>query len=160
MNSRPDEPVPAHPLRFSLRDAAPDFYRAVIAMEASTKGLDPIVAELVRLRASQINGCAFCLDMHSRDARAKGVPEHKLYTLSAWRDTPFFTARERAALALTEAVTRLDHGDVPDDVYDEAAKQFDEAELAKLIAAAVTINAWNRISITTRMSPAPHHAHA
>jgi len=148
--------VPAADQRFQLDKALPEWFKAMIALNtAAADGLDPVISELVRIRASQINGCAFCLDMHNADARSHGVPEHKLFTISAWRDTPFFTARERAALALAEAMTRIsDHG-VPDDVYQEAARQFDESELAKVMAMVITINCWNRISITTGMSPAP-----
>ncbi|MCD0481883.1 carboxymuconolactone decarboxylase family protein [Streptacidiphilus sp. ASG 303] len=155
-----DAPVPAPAPRIRLQQV-PGVYEAMTALDkAAADGLDPVVAELVRTRASQLNGCAFCLDMHSRDARRRGVPEHKLHTLAAWRETPFFTARERAALALTEAVTRLgDHG-VPDEVYDEAARRFEEPELARLLALAVAINAWNRIGVATRMSPTPRHDHA
>ena len=153
------ERVPAPAQRISLRTAAPDFLRAMFALdEAASAGLDPGIRELVKLRASQINHCAFCVDKHYRDARALGEPEHRLATLSVWRETPFFTARERAALALAEAVTTLDHGEVPDEVYDEASRYFDAAELPQLIAMCVTINAWNRIGVTTRMSPAPRTA--
>ncbi|WP_377270928.1 carboxymuconolactone decarboxylase family protein [Peterkaempfera sp. SMS 1(5)a] len=156
-----DTPVAAPEPRIQLGKVLPEWYRAMVALDrAAAEGLDPVVAELVRTRASQLNGCAFCLDKHSHDARARGVSEQQLSTLSAWRETPLFTARERAALALTEAVTRLgDHG-VPDEVYEEAARQFDEEELAALLAMAVTINAWNRIGVTTRMSPAPRHRHS
>lgn len=157
----PDTLVPAPGQRLRLDRIAPDWFRAMIALDAAAAdGLDPVVSELVRTRASQLNGCAFCLDKHSRDAREHGVPERKLHTLSAWRETPFFTARERAALALTEAVTRLgDHG-VPDEVYEEAARRFSEDELGRLIAMTVTINAWNRIGVTSRMSPGPRHDHS
>jgi AhpD family alkylhydroperoxidase len=152
--SDPTALVPPPAQRISLPKAAPDFHAAMIALDkAAATGLDPVVSELVRVRASQINGCAFCLDMHGRDARRQGVSEQKIICLPAWRETPFFTARERAALALVEAVTELgDHG-VPDDVYDEAARVFDQDELARLIAMSVTINAWNRIGVTTRLHP-------
>ncbi|MFD3456554.1 carboxymuconolactone decarboxylase family protein [Streptomyces sp. NPDC058691] len=152
----PDELVPAPAPRIALPKAAPDFYKAMIALDAAARaGLDPVVAELVKARASQVNGCAYCVDQHTADARKLGVTEQKLNGLTVWRETPFFTARERAALALAEAVTRLGEHGVPDDVYDEAARVFDEDELPRLIAMCVTINAWNRIGITTRMSPAP-----
>ena len=105
------------------------------------------------MRASQINGCAYCLDMHSLDARAAGETEQRLYALSAWSETPFFTERERAALALTEAVTLVHDGRVPDAVYAEAADVFDETQIAALIWAATVINAYNRIAIATRMVP-------
>lgn len=141
--------------RMSLPKVAPDVHEAMIALDkAAANGLDPVVSELVRIRASQINGCAFCIDMHARDARQLGLSEQKINGIAAWRETPFFTARERAALDLAEAVTKLgDHG-VPDDVYDEAARVFDQEELARLIAMSVTINAWNRIGVTTRLHPA------
>ncbi|MFJ5218309.1 carboxymuconolactone decarboxylase family protein [Streptomyces sp. NPDC088354] len=151
----PDELVPAPAPRMALAKAAPDFYKAMIALDtAAGNGLDPVVAELVKARASQVNGCAYCVDQHIADARRLGVSEQKVHGLTVWRETPFFTARERAALALAEAVTRLGEHGVPDDVYDEAARLFDEDELPRLIAMCITINAWNRIGITTRMSPA------
>ncbi|GGZ94729.1 carboxymuconolactone decarboxylase family protein [Streptomyces bluensis] len=111
------------------------------------------ILELIRIRASQINGCAFCLDMHTKDARAQGETEQRIYALNAWRETPFFSARERAALALTEAVTLVHDGHVPDAVYAEAAEVFDEEQIAALIWAATVINAYNRIAIATRMVP-------
>lgn len=148
--------VPAPTRRIAVHEVAPEFYRAMIKLDqAAAVGLERSLLELVKMRASQINGCAFCLDMHGTDARENGEQEHRLYTLPAWRETPWFTARERAALALTEAITLVTQGHVPDEVYDEAAKQFSEQELAQLIAMIVTINAWNRIAITSRTSPAP-----
>jgi AhpD family alkylhydroperoxidase len=118
---------------------------------AQDAGLEPELLELVRIRASQINGCGFCLDMHTKDARAKGETEQRIYALAAWQETPFFSPRERSALALTEAVTLVHDGRVPDDVYREAADVFKEAELAALIWSATVINAYNRIAIATRM---------
>ncbi|MFB7947334.1 carboxymuconolactone decarboxylase family protein [Kitasatospora phosalacinea] len=149
--------VPAPALRISLRDRAPEFYRSLLdASRAAIAGLaDPVVTELVNLRASQVNGCAFCLDKHASDARAKGEQEHRLDTLAAWRETPYFTARERAALALTESVTLVAETRVPDAVFDEAAKHFSEAELAHLIALICAINALNRVGVTSRLTPAP-----
>ncbi len=148
--------VPAHPQRMELESTAPAFYRTMLAMDrASARDVDPALAELVRLRASQINGCAYCVDSHSQDARDKGEAEHRLYAVAVWRETPFFTARERAGLALVEAVTLLPPGGVPDAVYDAAAAQFTPEELGALIGLCVTINAWNRIGVTTRLSPAP-----
>ncbi|WP_327289126.1 carboxymuconolactone decarboxylase family protein [Streptomyces sp. NBC_01198] len=150
-----DAAVPAPVRRIDLNDRAPDFYQAMSALDkAAACGLDPEVRELVRIRTSQLNGCAYCVDKHSADARSAGVTEQKLYGLTVWRETPFFTARERAALALAEAMTRLGAHGVPDDVYDEAAKLFDEDELPRLIAMGVAMNAWNRIGVTCRMSPA------
>nr|WP_253772784.1 carboxymuconolactone decarboxylase family protein [Goodfellowiella coeruleoviolacea] len=105
---------------------------------------------LVKLRASQMNGCSFCVDMHSHDAKAAGETDERLFTVAAWRDAPFFTDAERAALALTEAATRLSPEGVSDEVWDEAAKHFTENELAALVLAIAVINAWNRISIPTR----------
>lgn len=161
MNDRTtDATVPAPARRMPLPQLAPDFYEAMIALDtAAAKGLDPDVNELIRLRASQINGCAYCVDKHAHDARANGMSEQKVLAVAVWRETPFFTARERAALALAEAITRLgDHG-VPDAVYDQAAAVFAEDELARVVAMAVTINAWNRIGVTTRLSPAVRHDH-
>ncbi|MGW3040518.1 carboxymuconolactone decarboxylase family protein [Kitasatospora sp. NPDC001159] len=148
-------PVPAPRQRLAMPRLAPAFYEAMIAVDrASRQGVDPVIAELVKVHASMINGCAFCIDMHATDARKNGEQDHRLVSLPAWRETPWFTARERAALALTESVTLLTRGHVPDAVYDEAAAQFDETELAQLIALIATINAWNRIGVSTRMSPA------
>ncbi|MFF3001216.1 carboxymuconolactone decarboxylase family protein [Kitasatospora sp. NPDC057940] len=150
-----EAPVPAPAQRLALHSLAPDFYQAMIAVDrASRKGIDHTLAELVKVHASMINGCAFCIDMHSTDALKGGEQDHRLLSLPAWRETPWFTARERAALALTESVTLLTQGHVPDAVYAEAAAQFDEAELAQLIALIVTINAWNRIGVASRLSPA------
>ncbi|NEA99841.1 carboxymuconolactone decarboxylase family protein [Streptomyces sp. SID13726] len=115
--------------------------------------VEPELLELIRIRASQLNGCAFCLDMHTKDARAADETEQRIYALNAWRETPFFTERERAALALTESVTLVHDGQVPDAVYAEAAEVFDETQLAALIWAATVINAYNRIAIATRMVP-------
>jgi AhpD family alkylhydroperoxidase len=112
-------------------------------------GLEPSLLELVKLRASQLNGCAYCIDMHTKDARASGESEQRLYALTAWRETPFFTDRERAALALTEAVTLVAETHVPQSVVDDAARCFDPDELTRLLFAIVEINAWNRLAITT-----------
>lgn len=113
-------------------------------------GLEPMLLHLIKFRVSQINGCAFCLDMHSKDLRAAGESEQRLYTLDAWREAPFYSDRERAALAWAEAVTLVTEGHVPDEVYDEARKQFSEEELVNLTLAVVTINGWNRLSIAFR----------
>ncbi|MGW2350538.1 carboxymuconolactone decarboxylase family protein [Actinacidiphila glaucinigra] len=138
-----------------LGKAAPDFYKAMTALDAAAAaGLDPVVKELVKARASQLNGCAYCVDQHLHDARRPGLTEQKLHALTVWRETPFFTVRERAAPALTEAVTRRGQGGARDEVYDEAARVFDEDGLPWLIAMCVTINAWNRMGVTTRLSPA------
>lgn len=129
---------------------APAGYRAMAALNRYVEecGLELPLLELVKLRASQLNGCAYCLDLHSKDARALGETEQRLYTLSAWRETPFFTVRERAALALTEAVTLIADDHVPEQLYAEASQHFSEEELVNLVLAIVTINGWNRLSIT------------
>jgi AhpD family alkylhydroperoxidase len=123
--------------------------------QAATKELDrvdfdPRLRELVRIRASQINGCAYCIDMHTKDARAAGETEQRLYALPAWRETPFFTGRERAALAFTESVTLLADGHVPATAYDAVAAELSPDEVAALVSLIVTINAWNAISVSTR----------
>ena len=110
-------------------------------------GLESGLLDLIKLRASQINGCAYCIDMHTKDARTGGETEQRLYGLSAWREAPYYTDRERAALAFTEAVTLIADRRVPDDVYQQASEQFDEEEMVKLMLAIVTINAWNRFTI-------------
>jgi AhpD family alkylhydroperoxidase len=132
----------------------PDAMQALLALNKAThKALGKAVnAELVHLRASQINGCSVCVDMHSRELKAKGESDERIWAVGAWRETPFFTEAERAALELTEAVTRLsDRPDpVPDDVWTEAAKHFDETELAGLVLAIASINVWNRLNAATR----------
>ncbi|MFF6875647.1 MULTISPECIES: carboxymuconolactone decarboxylase family protein [unclassified Streptomyces] len=147
------------PSRVALKKVTPDVSAAMGSLHAAAVSaaqgaqLEPELLELVRIRASQINGCAFCLDMHTADARERGESERRLYTLNAWRETPFFTERERAALALTEAVTLVHDSRVPDAVYAEAAAVFDENQIAALIWAATVINAYNRIAVATRMAP-------
>ncbi len=113
-------------------------------------GLEPPLLELVKMRASQINGCAYCLDMHSKDARAAGETEQRLYTLDAWREAPFYTERERAALDWTEAVTRVADTHVPDEVYEHVRQHFDEQDLVNLTLTVVAINGWNRLAISSR----------
>ena len=132
--------------------AAPKAGAAMRALQASVDagGLDHKLLELVKMRASQINGCAYCLDMHSKDARAAGETEQRLYLLDAWREAPMFTDRERAALAWTEAVTLITEGHVPDDVYANAREQFSEEELVNLTLAVIAINGWNRLAIAFR----------
>ena len=120
---------------------------------ARQSGLERSLLELVKTRASQINGCAYCIDMHTQDARANGESEQRLYALSAWRETPFFTDRERAALAWTEAVTRVADTHIPDEAYDVARQQFSEKELVDLTLAIVAINGWNRLAIAFRTVP-------
>jgi AhpD family alkylhydroperoxidase len=135
--------------------AAPDGYKAMSALESYVRqsGLEHSLLELVKTRASQINGCAFCLDMHTKDARAAGETEQRLYTLSAWEETPFFTDRERAALAWTEAVTRVADTHVPDEMFERVRQHFTEKELADLTLAIVAINGWNRLSVAFRKVP-------
>jgi AhpD family alkylhydroperoxidase len=140
--------------RLAVGTVAPEAYKAVMGMESySRRHNDPVIYELVKLRASMINGCAFCVDMHSRDALAAGEDSRRLFGVAAWHDAPFYTERERAALALTDAVTRLGDDGVPDDVWAAAAKHFTEEELANLLMAIATINVWNRLSIATRTEP-------
>jgi AhpD family alkylhydroperoxidase len=137
-----------------LGSLAPRVMKAMLALDAAAgEGLEKPLKELVRVRASQLNGCVYCIDSHSSDARAGGETEQRLYALPAWPEAPFYTERERAALALTDAVTRLSETHVPDDVYALAAEQFEQAELAQLISLILTINAWNRIGVTTRLRP-------
>jgi AhpD family alkylhydroperoxidase len=143
-------------VRLDFDSHAPAFARAMNHLDnAATKELDRAdidhrLRELIRMRASQINGCAYCLDVHSRDARAIDESEQRLYALPAWRETPFFTARERAALAFTEAVTLLARDHVPRAAYDAVAEHFTADEVAALLSLIVTINAWNALSVTTR----------
>ncbi len=135
--------------------ASPEGYAAMQTLNRHVKesGLEPQLLELVKIRSSQINGCAFCIDMHTKDARARGETEQRLYALDAWRETPFYTERERAALAWTEAVTRVADGHVPDDVFEPARQQFSEKELVDLTLAVVLINGWNRLAISFRSVP-------
>lgn len=129
--------------------------RAMLALERHlrTSGLGEELLDLVKLRASQINGCAYCIDMHWKDARARGESEQRLYALNAWRETPFYTARERAALSWTESLTLVAQTHVPDEVYEEVRKEFTEAELVDLTYAVLAINAWNRLAISMRAVP-------
>ena len=138
--------------RIDYRTAAPGAFAAMLGLEKYTRqsGLEHSLLELVKTRVSQINGCAYCLDMHTKDARAAGETEQRLYLLSAWRETRFFSPRERAALAWAEAVTQLGGHGVPDAVYDEARAQFDEKALVDLTLAIVAINGWNRLAISFR----------
>jgi AhpD family alkylhydroperoxidase len=145
-----------HVARLDLDGIAPAVYRAMEGLEqaavkqAAASGLEPPLRELIRIRASQLNGCAYCIDMHTKDARAGGETEQRIYALPAWRETPFFTARERAALAFTESVTLLATTHVPDADWEAVAAEFSEAEAAALVALIVAINAWNRIGVSTR----------
>ncbi len=116
-------------------------------------GLEPSLLELVKLRASQINGCAYCIDMHTKDARLRGETEQRLYAISAWEETPFYSERERAALAWTEAVTKIAETHIPDDAYEAARRQFSEKELVDLTMAVIAINGWNRLAVGFRTVP-------
>lgn len=141
--------------RLDYVKSAPDGFKAMSGLEQYVRhsGLEPALLELVKIRASQINGCAFCLDMHSKDARAGGETEQRLHTLSAWRETPFFNERERAALAWTETVTRVSETHVPDETYESARQHFSERELVDLTLAIVAINGWNRLATSFRSVP-------
>jgi len=141
--------------RLDPRKAAPDAMKAMSDFHGYVRkcGLDHKLLELIKLRASQINGCAWCMDMHTKELRAAGESEQKLFLLSAWRECPFYTERERAALAWTEAVTLLAEGEVPDEVFALARSQFSEEELVKLTLAIVAINGANRINIAFRAVP-------
>jgi AhpD family alkylhydroperoxidase len=144
------------PVRLEFDTLAAGFARAMAHLDqAATKELDraqidPRLRELIRIRASQLNGCAYCIDMHTKDARAIGETEQRIYGLAAWRETPYFTARERAALEFAEAVTLLADTHVPDQAYQAAAAQFSPQEVAALVSLIVTINAWNAIGVSTR----------
>ena len=140
------------PPRISVARAAREPYRAMNALDGAVE-LDPSVRDLVCLRASILNGCAYCVDMHTKDARKRGESEQRLYAVATWHEAPFFDDRERAALALTDAVTLVADDHVPRDVWDEAAAHFEEEELAHLLWAIIAINAWNRLAIATRMEP-------
>lgn len=141
--------------RFNMFKAAPGAYKAMAGLEEylHNSGLEPQLLHLVKFRASQINGCAYCLDMHSKDLRAGGETEQRLYTLEAWRECPWYTERERAALAWTEALTLITNGHVPDGVYQQVKPHFTEKELSDLTLVITTINAWNRIAISSRTEP-------
>ena len=147
------------PVRLDFDAHAPAFAKALAHLDnAATRQLDQVdfdhrLRELVRIRASQLNGCAYCIDMHTKDARAAGETEQRIYALPAWRETPFFTDRERAALAWIEAITLVSQTHVPDAVYEEVRKHFSEKEIFDLTFIATTINAWNRIAISARTPP-------
>ena len=151
--------------RIDYRKAPAGVVQAMAALDRYLHqiGFDPKLMELVKMRASLINGCAYCIDMHSKDARAGGETEQRLYALSAWRETPFYSERERAALEWTEAVTLVSHSQVPDEVYERVRKHFDEQELINLTLAVIAINGWNRLAISLRAVPGtyqPRPAHA
>jgi AhpD family alkylhydroperoxidase len=146
--------------RIDLMHVKPGVVQAMLGLERQIRqaGFDHRLLDLVRMRASQINGCAYCLDMHSKDARANGETEQRLYGVSAWRDTPYYSARERAALELTEALTLVAEKGVPDDVYERVREQFSEDELVHLTLAIVAINGWNRLNIAARTVPGAYVA--
>ena len=144
------------PVRLDIDSHAPGFARALAHLDnAATKQLDAVdfdhrLRELIRIRASQLNGCAYCIDMHTKDARAAGETEQRIYALPAWRETPFFSARERAALAFTEAVTLLAQTHVPAEAFDEVAAVYSPDEIAALVSLITVINAWNTVGVSTR----------
>ena len=148
--------------RLDYMKASPEAYKAMAQMEGVVRrsGIDPKLLELIKIRASQLNGCAFCIDMHTKDARSKGETEQRIYSLDAWRETPFFTEKERAALAWTEALTNIQTGHAPDAVYRELSKNFVEAEMVNLTLAITTINSWNRLAIGFRAVPGSYQPDA
>ena len=141
--------------RIDYSKVTPEGYRAMSGLERYVRGsgLEPSLLELIKLRASQINGCAYCVDMHWKDARARGESEQRLYGLMAWRESPYYIERERAALAWTEAVTLIADSQVTDELYEEVRQYFNETELANLTFALVAINGWNRLAISFRTEP-------
>ncbi len=146
--------------RVKYTQVAPESLKAMYGLEkyVRSSGLEPSLLELVRVRASQINGCAYCIDMHTKNARARGESEQRLYLLDAWHEVPFFTDRERAALAWTEAVTKVFDGHVPDDIYEVARRHFTEKELVDLTMAIIAINGWNRLAISFRIVPGTYQS--
>ena len=148
--------------RFQYGKAYPEAFKAMLALSQAVEktGLTPQLSDLVNYRVSQLNSCAFCLDMHSKDLRARGETEQRLYMISAWREAPhLYSDRERAALAWAEAMTRLEDGQVPDEVYEIARQEFSQAELVQLTLAIVTINGWNRFNVAFR-TPAGNYKSA
>jgi AhpD family alkylhydroperoxidase len=148
--------------RIDYREYAQEPLEHLLAIEKyiAESGLEPKLLHLIRMRASQINGCAYCLDMHSLDAHAAGESEQRLYTLEVWRETPFFSDRERAALAWTESVTQIAQTHAPDDVYADLQKHFTEKEIVDLTLVAGMINLWNRVDVSTRALPGHYKPHA
>ena len=147
-------------VRFNYLKAAPGAYKAMLGLEQylHESGLEESLIHLIKLRTSQINGCAYCIDMHWKDLRAIGEDEQRLYSLDAWRECPYYSDRERAALAWTEAVTLITNGHVPDRVYEEVRPHFSEKELSDLTLAVATINAWNRFAISARTAPGTYRS--
>ena len=148
--------------RLEFGKVEPAAYQAMMGLENYVRksGLDKTLLELIKIRASQINRCAFCIDMHTKDARHAGETEQRLYALSAWQETPFFSPQERAALALTEAITLIGKNGVPDAVYEEVSRHFTLEQITQMLMAIVVINTWNRISITTQVIPGSYHIKA
>jgi AhpD family alkylhydroperoxidase len=146
--------------RLDFRKASPQADKAMMGLHMFVRncGLDHTLLELVKLRASQLNGCAHCIDMHTKELRADGESEQRLYLLNAWRESPFYSDRERAALAWAEAVTLLEKGHVPDEVYAQARKHFDDQQLMKLTLQVVAINGWNRFCIAFNATPGTYVA--
>jgi AhpD family alkylhydroperoxidase len=143
-------------MRTNILQTQPDAYKAIMALENYVigSGIDPIHKELIKIRASQINGCAYCLDMHSRDALKLGETAQRIYTMSAWRDTPFFDEKEQAILALTEETTLINKAGVSNETYNKAIQVLGEKYVGQVIMAIITINAWNRIAISSHFQPA------
>ena len=148
--------------RLDYTKASPEAVKAMVQLEGVVRrsGIDPKLLELMKIRASQLNGCAYCIDMHTKDARFKGENDQRIYALDAWRETPFFTEKERAALAWTEALTNIQAGHAPDAIYDELSRNFSEGEIVNLTLAITTINAWNRIAIGFRLVPGSYQPNA
>ncbi len=146
--------------RFDYAKVAPGTYHAMLGLEhyLHACGLEESLLHLIKLRASQINGCAYCIDMHWKDLKAIGEADHRLYELNAWEESPFYSDRERAALAWTEAVTLVANNHVPDQLYEEVRQHFNEKELADLTLAVATINAWNRLAVSARATPGTYQA--
>jgi AhpD family alkylhydroperoxidase len=139
--------------RIDITAEVPEAYDAMVALDQAA-GLDEKLRVLVKLRASLINGCAYCIDLHSKEGLAAHESEQRLFGLAAWHESPYFSERERAALALTDAITLIVEGHVPDDVWQEASRQFDSGELARLVWTITVVNAWNRVAISARIPPA------
>src|SRR3954465_10995685 len=149
--------------RLEAQKASPAAYQAMLGLETFVRKqskLEPALIQLVKLRASQINGCAYCIDMHSKNARAQGETEQRLYGLTAWSETPFYTDRERAALAWTEALTLISQTHAPDDVYEQVRRHFSEVEIVNLTMAIVSINGWNRLVLGFRTVPGTYEPKA
>jgi AhpD family alkylhydroperoxidase len=146
--------------RMNLGKTSAAAYQTMLHLERFVRGsgIDPTLLGLIKIRASQINGCAFCIDMHTKDARSQGETEQRIYALNAWRETPFFTPLERATLAFTEAVTLVATNHISDELYEEVSRYFADDEIANLLMAIVTINSWNRIAIATRTIPGSYES--